>query len=242
MLQHKIILGRAEDVLPTFSDKSIDLAILDPPYKEMEEELHSVKKEDYWEWYEGWLNEVYRVLNDRGSLYVFMSQMNMPKAHLIASEIFIEKQIIGWYKPNVMIRVPQLRNYFPKMEYIGFYVKTEKYKWNRLIKKYGIKESCNFIIEPAIYLNSKEGVEHPTQKPLKIIKKFIYASSDEGDLVLDCFLGSGTVSVGSERMNRNSIGVEIKKKFCGLSFNRLKDEVNQMKLGREQSTIERFGF
>ena len=46
MLQHKIILGRAEDKLPTFDNESIDLAILDPPYKEMEEELHSVKKED----------------------------------------------------------------------------------------------------------------------------------------------------------------------------------------------------
>lgn len=241
-MHHKIINSKAEDILPTIESDSIDLIVTDPPYLGMNSELYSIPENEYWDWYEQWIKECNRVLKNTGSLYVFMPQMLIPETHLLIRKVFIEKQIISWIKLNMMIRVPQLRNYFPKTEYIGFYVKTEKYTWNRLIKRYGIQESCNFVINPTIYLNSKEGVKHPTQKPLKVIERFIYASSNENDTVLDLFLGSGTTSVCCEKLNRNSVGIECNLEYCELSYERLKDKVRQCKIERDSSLIEKINF
>lgn len=55
---------------------------------------------------------------------------------------------------------------------------------------------------------------HKAQKPLDLIKKFIICSSDEEDVVLDPFVGSGTTLVAAKQLNRNFIGVELDEKFC----------------------------
>lgn len=78
--------------------------------------------------------------------------------------------------------------------------------------------------------------------PLKLVERPIIFSTKKDALVLDLFLGSGTTLVASERLKRNSIGIDISKKYCEDSYKRLKNEVEQTKLTDEQSTIERIGF
>lgn len=63
---------------------------------------------------------------------------------------------------------------------------------------------------------------HPTQKPVEVIEKLITDSTKEGDLVLDCFMGSGTTAVAAKKLNRNFIGFEIQEKYITISENRLK--------------------
>jgi site-specific DNA-methyltransferase (adenine-specific) len=67
-----------------------------------------------------------------------------------------------------------------------------------------------------------ENTDHPTQKPEKLIAKIILASSQEGDVVFDPFLGSGTTSVVAKKLNRNYVGVEIDEKYALLAEKRLK--------------------
>ena len=74
-------------------------------------------------------------------------------------------------------------------------------------------------------LNSAENTKYDTQKPKELIEKFIKASSNEGDLVADFYLGSGTTAEVCKDLNRNFIGcdinpraVELSKKRCGVSF------------------------
>ena len=67
-----------------------------------------------------------------------------------------------------------------------------------------------------------ENTDHPTQKPEKLIAKLILASSDEGDLVFDPFLGSGTTSVVAKKLGRKYVGVEIDKIYACLAEKRLK--------------------
>ena len=66
---------------------------------------------------------------------------------------------------------------------------------------------------------------HPTQKPLDVISKMILNSSDEGDIVFDPFLGSGTTAVAAKQLKRNFIGVEISPEYCEIARQRLRQEV-----------------
>jgi site-specific DNA-methyltransferase (adenine-specific) len=66
-----------------------------------------------------------------------------------------------------------------------------------------------------------ENTDHPTQKPEKLLAKIILASTNEGDVVLDPFCGSGTTSVVAKKLGRSFIGIERDKTYCGLAEKRL---------------------
>jgi site-specific DNA-methyltransferase (adenine-specific) len=66
-----------------------------------------------------------------------------------------------------------------------------------------------------------ENTEHPTQKPEKLLAKIILASSSEGDIVFDPFLGSGTTSVVAKKLNRRFFGIEVDEYYCCLAEKRL---------------------
>jgi site-specific DNA-methyltransferase (adenine-specific) len=70
-------------------------------------------------------------------------------------------------------------------------------------------------------MNEDERTNHPTQKPLGLIEWLIKGFSNVNDLVLDCFLGSGTTALACEKLNRRWIGIEINKEYCDLSKNRI---------------------
>jgi DNA modification methylase len=61
--------------------------------------------------------------------------------------------------------------------------------------------------------SNPEYVGHPTQKPLDLMRLIVSISTDEGDLVLDPFAGSGTTLVACRELNRRCIGIEIERKY-----------------------------
>jgi len=63
---------------------------------------------------------------------------------------------------------------------------------------------------------------HPTQKPEKLIEKFVLVSSNEGDLVGDFFMGSGTSCVVAKRLRRSYFGIEIKRKYYNIAKKRIR--------------------
>ena len=72
----------------------------------------------------------------------------------------------------------------------------------------------------------KEKHLHPTQKPLKLILRLIMASSNEGDIVLDPFSGSGSTQIGCIKLNRHYIGIELDENYYNISIERIKREKN----------------
>ena len=66
-----------------------------------------------------------------------------------------------------------------------------------------------------------ENTPHPTQKPEKLIAKLILASSNEGDVVFDPFLGSGTTAVVAKKLGRHYIGIEKEKEYVAYAEFRL---------------------
>ena len=69
---------------------------------------------------------------------------------------------------------------------------------------------------------AKERVGYPTQKPLALLDRIIKASSNEGDIVLDPFCGSGTTCVAAKKLKRNYIGMDISKDAVKVAISRLK--------------------
>ncbi len=66
-----------------------------------------------------------------------------------------------------------------------------------------------------------ENTTHPTQKPEKLLAKIILASTNENDLILDPFAGSGTTAVVAKKLNRNFVGIEADENYCLLTEKRL---------------------
>lgn len=81
---------------------------------------------------------------------------------------------------------------------------------------------------PSIKGNSHEKVNHPTQKPLRLLEYLIRTYTKEGDIVLDFTMGSGSTGVASKSLNRNFIGIELDENYYNIAVERLKDV--QMKL------------
>ncbi|MEI8378272.1 MAG: site-specific DNA-methyltransferase [bacterium] len=74
------------------------------------------------------------------------------------------------------------------------------------------------------------GKPHPTSKPLKAIETILLSISEEKNTVLDLFMGSGTLAVACEKLNRRWIGIEISEEYCKIAKKRIDAEANQMKL------------
>lgn len=89
-----------------------------------------------------------------------------------------------------------------------------------------MKDVWNFNDEPIWYesacINKKEKTEgnHPTQKPIALLERIITAATNEGDIVLDPFSGSGTTGIASAKLNRKYIGIEIDDEYLFISKNR----------------------
>ncbi|MEK6935643.1 MAG: site-specific DNA-methyltransferase [Nanoarchaeota archaeon] len=109
-----------------------------------------------------------------------------------------------------------------------------KEMWGRLqeILKFKMDYSeVNFTFNPQMGFTDvwtdinfyKEDREHSTQKPIPLIERLIKASSNEGMIVLDPFLGSGSTAVASRQLNRKFIGIEVDKKYCDYAKKRLKE-------------------
>jgi len=64
---------------------------------------------------------------------------------------------------------------------------------------------------------------HLTPKPLDMIERIIKASSNEGDLVLDCFIGIGTTAIAAKKLNRHFIGCDNNSKYVAIANKRLKN-------------------
>lgn len=72
-----------------------------------------------------------------------------------------------------------------------------------------------------VQLSKKESAGYPTQKPIKLLERIIHISSNEGDIVLDPFCGSGTTLVAAHNLGRKWIGIDISETACTIARKRL---------------------
>jgi len=87
------------------------------------------------------------------------------------------------------------------------------------------KQMRNLWEIPPPQPSEKTHGKHPTQKPLKLLERILLASTNEGDVVLDPFNGSGTTGVAALRLGRKYVGIEMSEEYLDLTIERLEDEL-----------------
>jgi len=127
-------------------------------------------------------------------------------------------------------KLQSINNYIFKEEYKIF--KTEyhvfKKQYDDLKKQYEnlrrpFHQDSNFtdVWYFAPVISKKNFGEHPTQKPINIIKRIINTSSRENDIVLDCFIGTGTTALACKETNRKFIGCELNAEYVKIAEQRI---------------------
>lgn len=171
------------------------------------------------------MNELCRIMKNI-NIYFFCSQKQIP----ILYEFFVLKKkcnwnILCWHKTNP---IPACGNkYLSDSEYIMFF------------REKGVKIYGSFNTKFTYYVTQtnkkdKEKYKHPTIKPLNIVENLIINSSNENDLILDPFMGSGTTGNACVNLNRNFIGIELDTNY----FNTAKHRIEEAKKEKEMQLVE----
>lgn len=260
---HKIILGDCLEKLKQIPDESVDLIFADPPYNmskkkgldwkfskhiTMQETWDIFSKDKFFEFNLNWLSECFRILKHGGSLWVSGSFHNIYQLGFIIQNIADVKinNSVVWFKPNAQPNIT-CRMFTESTEHLIWASKNgnnKKWKFNYEDTKTEIfddlnpkgKQTRNVWSIPLTPPSEKWAGSHPTQKPTELLRRIILSCTDEGDLVLDPFAGSGTTSFVALRLNRNSIGIEKDVKYAELIKKRLSKEANE-KLFKEAKVI-----
>ena len=238
------------NALKKIKEKSIDLLIVDPPYN-LSKNFHGKKfKElsfnEYEEYTVKWIQVVKPLLKESASIYVCCDWKSSLVIGKVLAENFVLRNRITWSREKGRGAKDNWKN---SMEDIFYCTVSDNFTFNlnavkqrkKVLAPYKengkpkdwkqtnegkYRDTCpsNFWDDIAIpYWSMSENTAHPTQKPEKLIAKLILASSNENDLVLDPFSGSGTTSVTAKKLGRNYIGIEQNALYCAWTEKRLEN-------------------
>lgn len=233
----RIICGDIIDELKKLEDESVNLIVTDPPYnlnKDYGKGNDSFEFEEYLEFSRNWLKECKRVLKKDGTIYIFMGMKYISYIYSILEQElgFTFNSWITWYYTQ---GVGKTKGFSPRHDDILMFTKhPKKFTFNldsiRVPQKYyrsvnnmrGANPGNVWEFSHMHYCNAKRQA-HPTQKPEALYERMILASSNESDIVLDPFGGSGTCLHVCQNTNRKGISIELNPEYCEMIESRLQE-------------------
>ena len=230
MQKYILYNGDCLEYMKKIKSSSVDLIVTDPPYnlgKFMENRDTNLGKMrdnffgvagwddlDFKEWKQSinkFFHQAARVLKDGGSIIVFMSIIKVETLISVAEKNGFYYKTTGiWHKLNPMPRNMNLHfvNSTEAWVYFTYKARTGTFKHD--------------FVETSVTPNSERKYgKHPTQKPEQLMEHFVSILSDENDVVLDPFMGSGSVGVAAVRLNRKFIGIELEEKYYSIANSRI---------------------
>lgn len=211
---NQIINGDAIEVLKQIPDESVDMILTDIPYGAINRDnnglrnLHKGDADTFTMDMNTLVEEMIRVTN--GSGYIFCGWEQVSNIILIIKKLNISFRVIIWEKTNPSPM--NGKNIWLSGIERAVYFKKKNATYNQHCKNVVVRFPCG------------SGKRHPTEKPVKLFEHFINISSNQGDIVLDPFIGSGTTAVAAKKLGRNYIGIDISEKYCELAEARIKKE------------------
>ena len=215
-------------------DNSVDLIVTDPPYnlsKNYGVTSDNMKFDSYLQFSEMWLSEAKRVLKPTGTIYLFMGMRYISYIYSIL-EKKLNLNFVSWITWYYTQGVGKTKGYSPRHDDILMFSKSKNYTFNlddiRIPQKYYRSINNMRGANPGnvwqfshVHFCSGNRQKHPTQKPEGLIERMVLASSNEGDIVLDPFIGSGTTARVCQQLKRNIIGFDNNPEYIEMSKSRL---------------------
>lgn len=251
---NKISEGDCLELFKHIPDNSIDITFADPPFnlgKKYNSTKDSLAIEDYLKWCEKWISEMVRVTKPTGSIFLH----NIPKwltyYSAFLNKIAHFKHWIAWDAPTS----PMGKSLQPSHYGVLFYAKDPTqlkffeirypHKRNRrdryLQKDYGGKKDLLHPFGPLVsdvwtdihrIKHNKYRDEHPCQLPVHLLERIILMSTNEGDIVLDPFAGTGTTALAAKRLGRQYIGFEMDPEYVTIAEYKLAQEEPSSRIGK----------
>ena len=226
-----LLQGDCLELIKQVPSNSVDLILIDPPYEISKPTNFQSGEEtgrdtdrfrismDFGEWDKNFtglevvIKEGYRMLRQGGTMICFYDLWKIETLkNLYDSNKFKQVRFIEWMKTNP-VPINSKINYLTNAREVAV----------SAIK--GSKPTFNSSYDNGLYsypiCAGKERTIHPTQKPLSLITDLVLKHSNEGDTVLDCFMGSGTTGVACKNTNREFIGMELDEKYFEIACNRI---------------------
>jgi len=216
--------GDALKLLPKVPSGTVDLIITDPPFaidfkaqrlnynrkgSNVIEGYQEIPEEEYGSFTRNWMAEAARVLAPSGCMYVFSgwNRLRDILEGLDAAGLTTINHLIWKYQFGVFTK----KKYVTSHYHILFVVKDPKqYTFNKI----------DHYPEDVWVINReywKGKMKTPTKLPPEIVRKILLYSSNYGDLVLDPFLGSGTVAIVAQQEGRHFLGFEVVPEYCAFA-------------------------
>jgi len=240
---NQIIQGDCLEVMQTFPKESVDLVVADPPYG------ITNRKDDFLN--TQFIHQCCRLLKKTGAIYCFCGAKTINQfMNEFEQTRLIWRNTLIWHYENSVSR--QECSYVTSYEPCLFYTKSNSYTFNQnsIREPYKSKERIKYKIikngkvwkpnplgrkrKDVLKIPTlvgkrfeKERLPHIWQKPKKLVEVLIKASSNENDLILDPFVGSGTTCVVAEKLSRKWIGIDIKAEYVEMAKKRLMKECSQ---------------
>lgn len=217
-----IYCGDCLEVMPGL-DGTFDAVITDPPYgigyeSNWKTQLDGTSRETENSFGDDkvntdWLVPAFELIKDVGFVYVFTrwDVINLLTAAMVDAKFKVVQRLV-WNKLHW--KMGDLHYYGSQLEDIVFCVKGRpNLQWE--------KRQGNLYNFSSFYLPEGQ-VNHPTQKPVALIKSFILDAVDSLGAIIDPFMGSGTTLVAAQNEGRRAVGIEISEDYCKIAVERLR--------------------
>lgn len=235
---YTIINGDCLDELKKIESNSISCIVTSPPYnkkgligkvtpgnqvwKKFNIDYNSYGDDLPEEEYKGWmvdiLNEMMRIIKDDGSIFF----NHKPRRH--RNKVYLPTDFISQSKLNIYQLIIWNRLSSPNIRKDLLLPCTEHVYWLTKGKPKVFKDNVDSQFHSEVWnLNPDRGNSHPAPFPEKLVETCLLLTTEENDLCLDPFLGSGTSAIVSLKNNREFIGIEIDQNYIEMTNERLND-------------------
>ena len=245
--KNTIILGDCISQLRKIKSNSIATIFADPPYnisKKYDSFNDEMNMDDYFKWCDKWLYELARILKKGGSLFILNLPVSAMNHFVFLHKILYFQNWIVWDALST-----PLKKIMPAHYTILYFTKgkTPNSLHMSYSEKNGVYPhslNYNFCIRPGcINKRNQNGIidekplsdlwsdihrvkhnslreDHPTLLPPKLLQRIITMSSNNNDVILDCFNGVGTTTLMAEKLNRRYIGIEKSSQYSAITKKR----------------------
>lgn len=243
-LVNEIFCADALALMKSWPSQCVDACITDPPYNiakkkqglrwafsshvTMQSDWDRFGDDDYDIFTRAWLSEVCRVTRKNGNIFIFGSYHNIYLIGALAQKL--DLRIINsiiWVKPNAQPNIT-CRMFTESTEQIIWLCNNSQkqaakwtFNYDEAKKLNNGKQMRNFWSIPVTPAHEKKCGKHPSQKPMQLMDRLVSLTTKPGDLVLDCFAGSGSTLLACQKQNRNFVGIEKDANYCAIAKARL---------------------